>query len=52
MKVAFASGIVGGIVLTILNTLLLVGIHKVLFRIPDFIIACYQLHFTFTQLTF
>jgi CDP-diglyceride synthetase len=28
MKVAFASGIVGGIVLTILNTLLLVGIHK------------------------
>jgi flagellar basal body-associated protein FliL len=28
MKVAFVSGIVGGILLTILNTLLLVGVHK------------------------
>jgi len=49
--VAFVTGIIVGILQAILNILLLVALHKVLLFKSDFIIACCQLHFTFTHLT-
>jgi len=39
LRVAYVFGIVAGILLAILNTLLLFGVHKVLLFKPAFVIA-------------
>jgi hypothetical protein len=51
VKAFLVGGIVGGTVQAILNIMLLVGVLKVLLFKSLLIIACLQLHFTFTHIT-